>query len=79
MGALIGSAFLGAKSTYLLGLEKRGVPARQSLRRIGDLILMKEGDHQIDKVTSCAPRCLVGKHFRRATETPFNMNFDVRS
>jgi hypothetical protein len=43
-GALIGSAFLGAEGTYLLGLEKRGVPARQSLRRIGDLILMKEGD-----------------------------------
>jgi ABC-type sugar transport system ATPase subunit len=37
-GALIGSAFLGAERTYLLGLEKRGVPARQSLRRIGDLI-----------------------------------------
>jgi AcrR family transcriptional regulator len=44
LGVLIGSAFLGAESTYLLGLEKRGVPARQSLRRIGDLILMKEGD-----------------------------------
>jgi hypothetical protein len=44
LGFLIGSAFLGAESTYLLGLEKRGVSARQSLRRIGDLILMKEGD-----------------------------------
>ena len=42
LGALIGSAFLGAESTYLLGLEKKGVPARQSPRRIGDLILMKE-------------------------------------
>jgi hypothetical protein len=44
LGALIGSAFLGAESTYLLGLEKRGVPVCQSVRSIGDLILMKEGD-----------------------------------
>jgi hypothetical protein len=43
LGALIG-AFLDAESTYLLGLEKKGVRVRQSLRRIGDLILMKEGD-----------------------------------
>jgi len=44
LGALIGSAFLDAESTYLLGLEKKGVRVRQSLRRIGDLILVKEGD-----------------------------------
>jgi hypothetical protein len=43
VGGLIG-AFLDAESTYLLGLEKKGVRVRQSLRRIGDLILMKEGD-----------------------------------
>jgi AcrR family transcriptional regulator len=42
LAALIGSAFLGAESTYLLGLEKKGVPMRQSLRRVGDLIRVKE-------------------------------------
>jgi len=44
VAALIGSAFLGAESHYLLGLEQRGVPVRQSLRRFGDLIRMREGD-----------------------------------
>lgn len=38
IGALVGNAFMGAESLYLLGLEKRGSPVRQSLRRIGDLI-----------------------------------------
>ncbi len=38
IGALIGSAFMGAESTYLLGVEKKGIPMRKSLRRIGDLI-----------------------------------------
>lgn len=42
IGALIGSAFMGAESTYLLGFEKKGVPARRSLRRIGDLIRLLE-------------------------------------
>jgi AcrR family transcriptional regulator len=42
IGALIGSAFMGAESTFLLGVEKRGVPARQSLRRIGELIRLFE-------------------------------------
>jgi AcrR family transcriptional regulator len=44
LAALIGSAFLGAESTYLLGLEKKGVPVRQSLRRVGDLIRVREGN-----------------------------------
>jgi len=44
LAALIGNAFLGAESIYLLGLEKKGIPARQSLRRIGDLIRIKEGN-----------------------------------
>src|ERR1700760_1319081 len=35
---LVASAFVGAESNYLLGLEKKGVPVRQSLRRFGDLI-----------------------------------------
>jgi AcrR family transcriptional regulator len=39
---LIGSAFVGAESHYLLGFEKRGVPVRQALRRFGDLIRIRE-------------------------------------
>ena len=38
VGALIGSAFVGAESAYLLGMEKQGAPVRQALRRVGDLI-----------------------------------------
>jgi AcrR family transcriptional regulator len=41
--ALIANAFIGAESQYLLGLEKRGVPVRQALRRVGDLIRIAEG------------------------------------
>jgi AcrR family transcriptional regulator len=44
LATLIGSAFIGAESTYLLGLEKKGIPVRQSLRRFGDLIRLREGD-----------------------------------
>jgi AcrR family transcriptional regulator len=40
--ALIANAFIGAESQYLLGLEKRGVPVRQALRRVGDLIRTAE-------------------------------------
>lgn len=43
VAALIGSAFLGAESHYLLGLERRGVPVRQALRRFGDIIRVREG------------------------------------
>ena len=46
VAALIGSAFVGAESHYLLGLEKKGVPIRQSLRRFGDLIRMMEAAHR---------------------------------
>jgi AcrR family transcriptional regulator len=42
--ALIANAFIGAESHYLLGLEKKGVPVRQALRRVGDLIRMAEVD-----------------------------------
>jgi len=42
VGALVGSAFVGAESLYLLGLEKKGSPIRGALRRIGDLIRMAE-------------------------------------
>lgn len=42
VAALIGSAFIGAESVHLLGVEKRGVPVRPSLRRVGDLIRLFE-------------------------------------
>jgi hypothetical protein len=42
VGALVGSAFIGAECHYLLGLERKGIPVRQALRRVGDLIRMAE-------------------------------------
>jgi AcrR family transcriptional regulator len=42
VAALIGCAFMGAESLYLLGGEKKGVPVRQALRRVGDLIRAAE-------------------------------------
>lgn len=42
VAALIGGAFIGGESLYLLGIEKKGAPVRQSLRRIGDLIRIAE-------------------------------------
>jgi AcrR family transcriptional regulator len=38
IGSLIGNAFMGAESMHLLGLDKAGVPIRQALRKVGDLI-----------------------------------------
>jgi AcrR family transcriptional regulator len=43
VAALVGIAFIGAESLYLLGAEKKGVPVRQALRRFGDLIRNAEG------------------------------------
>ena len=43
VAALIANAFIGAESLYLLGLEKKGVPVRQALRRFGDIIRIAEG------------------------------------
>ena len=43
VAALIANAFIGAESLYLLGLEKKGMPVRQALRRFGDLIRIAEG------------------------------------
>jgi AcrR family transcriptional regulator len=40
--ALIGCAFIGVESLYLLGGEKKGVPIRAALRRFGDLIRIAE-------------------------------------
>jgi AcrR family transcriptional regulator len=42
ISALAASAFLGAESFYLLGLEKKGSPIRPALRRVGDLIRIAE-------------------------------------
>jgi AcrR family transcriptional regulator len=42
IGALTANLFMGAESLYLLGIEKRGLPVRQVLRRFGDLIRLAE-------------------------------------
>lgn len=42
IGAFAASAFIGAESLYMLGLEKKGVPLRDALRRFGDLIRLRE-------------------------------------
>lgn len=44
VGALVGSAFIGSETHYLLGFEKKGIPVRQALRRVGDLIRLMEGN-----------------------------------
>jgi AcrR family transcriptional regulator len=44
VAALIGCAFLGAESLYLLGGEQEGVPMRRALRRFGDLIRAAESN-----------------------------------
>jgi AcrR family transcriptional regulator len=44
VAALVGSTFIGSESHYLLGLEKKGIPVRQALRRVGDLIRLMEGN-----------------------------------
>ena len=38
IGAFAANAFIGAESLYLLGMEKKGSPVRQALRRVGDLV-----------------------------------------
>jgi AcrR family transcriptional regulator len=40
--ALVSNAFIGAESLVLTGLEKGGIPIRESLRRIGALIRILE-------------------------------------
>ena len=46
VAALVANAFIGAESQYLLGMEKKGIPVRQALRRFGDLIRMVEASHR---------------------------------
>ena len=43
IAALVANAFIGAESLNLLGIEKKGTPIRQALRRIGDLMRIAEG------------------------------------
>ena len=43
VGSLVANAFIGAESLYLLGIEKKGTPIRQALRRFGDFIRVAEG------------------------------------
>ena len=38
IAALVSSTFMGAESAILLGIEEKGVPYRQALRRFGDLL-----------------------------------------
>ena len=47
LAVLIANAFIGAEIHYLLGLEKKGAPVRQSLRRVGDLIRIAEGNSAV--------------------------------
>jgi AcrR family transcriptional regulator len=42
VAALVSMAFIGGESLFLLGAEKKGVPVRQSLRRVGDALRMAE-------------------------------------
>ena len=42
VATLIGGAFIGGESLYLLGLEKKGAPVRQALRQVGDAIRIAE-------------------------------------
>ncbi len=42
LAALVGASFTGAEASILLGLEDRGVPYRDALRRFGDLIALLE-------------------------------------
>ena len=44
VGSLVGSAFIGSETHYLLGLEKKGIPVRQALRRVGGLIRLMESN-----------------------------------
>jgi AcrR family transcriptional regulator len=54
--ALIGSAFLGAESTYLLGLEKRGVPARQGRHDLKSLHFRIAATDPLGKILNAPPK-----------------------
>lgn len=42
VAALTACAFIGGESLHLLGLERKGAPLRQALRRVGDAIRIAE-------------------------------------
>ena len=42
LACLIGAAFMGAESMHLLGMERKDMPMRRALRRVGDLIRLAE-------------------------------------
>ena len=42
VASLVVNAFIGAESMFLLGMEKKGFPVRDCLRRVGDLIRIVE-------------------------------------
>jgi AcrR family transcriptional regulator len=42
LASLVANAFIGAESMFLLGVEKLGIPVRDCLRRVGDLIRILE-------------------------------------
>ena len=42
VASLVANVFIGAESMFLLGMEKRGFPIRDCLRRVGDLISILE-------------------------------------
>jgi len=43
VAALVSSAFLGAESMLLLGMESDGLPLRRALRKVGELIAHVDG------------------------------------
>ncbi len=46
VATLVCNAFIGAEAFLLLGLEDRGTPIRQALRRVGEAIRMLEEKHR---------------------------------
>lgn len=44
IGAFTANVFMGAESLHLLGIETKGVPVRQVLRQVGDLIRLAEAN-----------------------------------
>jgi hypothetical protein len=54
VAALISNAFIGGEGLYLLGLEKKGVPVRQALRRFGELIRIAESTYR-NRGLPCGP------------------------
>jgi AcrR family transcriptional regulator len=54
VAALVCSAFMGAESFYLEGLEKKGMPVRRALRRVGDLIRIAEAKGEVENASKAS-------------------------